>query len=78
MYMHDRLGVWEGYHESRRCLRDIYPESHVTKHTSARGYFYMCVYVHIKYTTRLQGSSETTAKRRASVGDAEVNPKTKT
>ena len=35
----DRLRVgwfngWEGYHESRRCSRDNYPESYITKHTS--------------------------------------------
>ena len=28
------LLVWEGYHESRRCSRDTYPESHITKYTS--------------------------------------------
>jgi len=33
----DRLGVvWEGYHESRRCSRDTYPESYTTKYTSIR------------------------------------------
>jgi len=33
---------WEGYHESRRCSRDTYPESYITKYTSIRclyGYF---------------------------------------
>ena len=28
--------LWEGYHESRRCSRDTYPESYITKHTSIR------------------------------------------
>ena len=27
---------WEGYHESRRCSRDTYPESYITKYTSIR------------------------------------------
>ena len=27
-------GFWEGYHESRRCSRDTYPESYITKYTS--------------------------------------------
>jgi len=27
---------WEGYHESRRCSRDTYPESDITKYTSIR------------------------------------------
>ena len=27
---------WEGYHESRRCSRDTYPESYTTKYTSIR------------------------------------------
>ena len=33
----DRLRVgwlWEGYHESRRCSRDTYPESCITKYTT--------------------------------------------
>jgi len=25
------LPLWEGYHESRRCSRDTYPESYITK-----------------------------------------------
>ena len=24
---------WEGYHESRRCSRDTYPESYITEYT---------------------------------------------
>ena len=33
----DRLRVgWLRYHESRRCSRDTYPESYVTKYTSIR------------------------------------------
>jgi len=24
--------VWDRYHESRRCSRDTYPESYITKH----------------------------------------------
>ena len=24
-------GFWEGYRESRRCSRDTYPESYITK-----------------------------------------------
>ena len=31
-----RLNFWEGYHESRRCSRDTYPESYITKYTSIR------------------------------------------
>jgi len=27
---------WEGHHESRRCSRDTYPESYITKYTSIR------------------------------------------
>ena len=30
----DRL--WEGYHESRRCSRDTYPESYITKYTKIK------------------------------------------
>jgi len=26
--------LWEGYHASRRCSRDTYPESYITKYTS--------------------------------------------
>ena len=33
-YPIDRL--WEGCRESRRCSRDTYPESYVTKYTSIR------------------------------------------
>ena len=28
--------LWEGYRESRRCSRDTYPESYITKYTSTR------------------------------------------
>ena len=28
--------LWEGYHERRRCSRDTYPESCITKYTSIR------------------------------------------
>ena len=28
--------VWEGYRESRRCSRDTYPESYITKYASKR------------------------------------------
>jgi hypothetical protein len=28
--------LWEGYHESRRCSRDTYPDSYITKDTSIR------------------------------------------
>ena len=31
-----RGGLWEGYHESRRCSRDTYPESYILKYTSIR------------------------------------------
>ena len=30
------LRVWEGCRESRRCSRDTYPESYITKYTSIR------------------------------------------
>ena len=29
-------GLWEGYHESRRCSRDTYPESYIENYTSVR------------------------------------------
>ena len=28
--------LWEGYHESRGCSRDTYPESYITKYTRTR------------------------------------------
>ena len=28
--------LWEEYHESRRCSRDTYPESYITKYTHAK------------------------------------------
>ena len=28
--------IWEGCRESRRCSRDTYPESYITKYTSIR------------------------------------------
>ena len=28
--------LWEGYHESRRCSRNTYPESYSTKYTSSK------------------------------------------
>ena len=28
--------LWDGYYEGRRCSRDTYPESYVTKYTSIR------------------------------------------
>jgi len=30
------LCIWEGCHESRRCSRDTYPESYITKYTGIR------------------------------------------
>ena len=30
------VSYWEGCRKSRRCLRDTYPESHITKNTSIR------------------------------------------
>ena len=32
----ERAGLWEGYHESRRCSRDTYPESCIIKYNSIR------------------------------------------
>ena len=36
VFMVDRLRVgwllWEGFHESRRCSRDTYPDSYVTEY----------------------------------------------
>ena len=29
-------GGWEGYRESRKCSRETYPESYITKYTSIR------------------------------------------
>ena len=34
--LHGSDRLWAGYHESRRCSRDTYPESYITKHTSIR------------------------------------------
>ena len=34
--VHSGLIGWEGYHESRRCSRDTYPETYITKYTSIR------------------------------------------
>ena len=34
------IDVWEGFHESRRCSRDTYPASYVTKYTSIRRLFH--------------------------------------
>jgi len=34
LFRADRL--WEGHHESRRCSRDTYPESYITKYASIR------------------------------------------
>ena len=28
--------LWEGYHESRRCPRDTYPDSYITKYTTKK------------------------------------------
>ena len=33
---HPHPNLWEGYNESRRCSRDTYPESYITKNTSIR------------------------------------------
>jgi len=30
------IDSWEGYRESRRCSRDTYPESYITKYTCTR------------------------------------------
>ena len=30
------IPLWGGYHESRICSRDTYPESYITKYTSIR------------------------------------------
>ena len=38
--------LWEVYRESRRCSRDTYPESYITKYTSIR-----------RYTGRLEGGA---------------------
>ena len=32
----DKSPLWERHHESRRCSRDTYPESYITKYTSIR------------------------------------------
>jgi len=34
--------LWEGYHESKTCSRDTYPESYVTKYTSIRRQIRAC------------------------------------
>ena len=34
--------LWEGSHESRRCSRDTYPESYITKYTSIRRLTPLC------------------------------------
>ena len=35
--VHTHVGpLWKGYHESTKCSRNTYPESHITKYTSIR------------------------------------------
>ena len=29
-------GMWQGYHESRKCSRDTHPESYITRYTRIR------------------------------------------
>ena len=45
------IDSWEGFHESRRCSRDTYPESHLTKYASIR-----------RLWLTVDGGSETVAK----------------
>jgi len=41
--LHRRFSFcWEGYRGSRRCSRDTYPESYITKHTSIRSLSFCC------------------------------------
>ena len=47
-------GFWEGYHESRRCSRDTYAESYITKYASIRR----------KQTTLTQATSAATSLER--------------
>ena len=34
--LYAQCSLWEGYCEGRRCPRDTYPESYITKYTSIR------------------------------------------
>ena len=52
----DRL--WEGYHESRRCSRDTYPESYITQYTSIRSLSKSNATNQPPVTTRLHPPSE--------------------
>ena len=36
-------GLWEGHHEGRRCWRDTYSESYITKYTSMRRSYHVCL-----------------------------------
>ena len=36
VYLDQISGLWEGYHESRKCSRDTYPGSYITKYTGIR------------------------------------------
>ena len=41
--------LWEGYRESRRCSRDTYPESYITKYTSVRRIHDVCYVVSARW-----------------------------
>jgi len=50
----DRLRVgwlWEGYHESRRCSRDTYPKSYITKYATYTTELYVTKYTSIPRQT---------------------------
>jgi hypothetical protein len=49
IYRDDRLKVlWEGYRKGRRCSRDTYSESYITKYASIRRVIYINKYTVIR------------------------------
>ena len=47
--------LWEGYHVSRKCSRDTYPESYITKYTSMKNNLEMLLLVAgVRHGCRLQ------------------------
>ena len=49
----------EGYHESKRCSRDTYPESYITKYTNIRRVKSQTVYEGKQHTIITSDSSHT-------------------
>ena len=61
----DRLRLWEGFHERRRCSRDTHPESYITKYTSIRRLGFMGLTVQ---GVEFPGSGLTKVKRAGGKG----------